>query len=100
MFGKNTAILYFSPKYLAMKVSYLVAIGVVVLFALLFVLDYVHTSAPEGKKPDSKQASVSTQSDSLAPIHKGDIIKNGNSTRDVFKALADDDKTNPDEMKP
>lgn len=87
-----TAILYFGPKYPAMRVSYLVAIGVVVLFALFFVLDYVHTAAPEGKKPDSPQTQVSTQSDSLAPIHKGDIIKNGNSTRDVFKALADDDK--------
>lgn len=83
-----------------MKVSYLVAIGVVVLFALLFVLDYVHTSAPEGKKPDSKQISVATPSDSLEPIHKGDIIKNGNSTRTVFEALADDDKVKPGDTKP
>lgn len=83
-----------------MKVSYLVAIGVVVLFGLLFVLDYLHSSAPEGTKPDSKQIPVSIQSDSLAPIHKGDIIKNGNSTRDVFEALADDDKTHSDDLKP
>ncbi|MEC3881219.1 hypothetical protein [Parapedobacter sp. 10938] len=83
-----------------MRVSYLVAIGVVVLFALFFVLDYVHTSAPEGEKADSLQTPVSIQPDSLAPIHKGDIIKNGNSTRDVFKALADDDKTAPDDRKP
>ncbi len=76
-----------------MKVSYLVAIGVVVLFALFFVLDYVHTAAPGGKESDSLQIPVSSQSDSLAPIHKGYIFKNGNSTRDVFKALADDDKT-------
>ena len=87
-----------------MKVSYWVAIGVVVLFALLFVLDYVHTSAPEGKKPDSKQISVatpsdSTPSDSLELIHKGDILKNGNSTRTVFEALADD-KMNPDNTEP
>lgn len=82
-----------------MKISYLVAIGVVVLFGLLFVLDYLHTSAPERKKPDSKQTQVSTPSDSLAPIRKGDIIKK-NSTRDIFEALTDDDKTKSDEMKP
>ena len=88
-----------------MKVSYVVAIGVVVLFVLLFVLDYVHTSAPEGKKPESKEMSISTPSDStpsdsLESVHKGDIIKNGNSTRTVFEALADDDKMNPDDTKP
>lgn len=83
-----------------MKVSYLVAIGVVVLFGMLFILDYLHPSAPEGKMPDSKQTPVSTRSDSLAPIHKGDIIKNGNSTRDVFEALADDDMINSDDLKP
>lgn len=82
-----------------MKISYLVAIGVVVLFGLLFVLDYRHTSAPERKKPDSQQTPVSTRSDSLAPIHKGDIIKK-NSTRDIFEALADGDETKSDEMKP
>ena len=76
-----------------MKVSYLVAIGVVVLFALLFVLDYAHTSGPEAKKADSKRAPVSIQCDTLMPIHKGNMIKNGNSTRDIFKALASDDTT-------
>ena len=83
-----------------MKVSYLVAIGVVVLFGLLFVLDYAHNSDQEAKKPDFQQPPVLTQRDSLVPIHKGDIIKSGNSTRDVFKALADGDTTNPEGMKP
>ena len=95
-----TAILYFSPKYPVMRVSHLVAVGVVVLFALLFVLDYVHTSAPADKKTDSLQTPVAVRSDSLAPLHTGDIIKSGNSTRAVFKALATDDKINPDDMEP
>ena len=81
-----------------MKVSYLVAIGIIVLFGLFFVLDYVHTSAPAGTPSDSTQTPVSVQPDSLDSIHTGDIIKQ-QSTRDIFKALADDDKTNPD-MKP
>jgi len=75
-----------------MKVSYLVAIGIVVLFVLFFVLDYVQTSAPESKKPDILRTPVSIRPDSLGPIHKGDIIKQ-QSTRDIFEALADDDKT-------
>ena len=78
-----------------MKVSYLVAICIVVLFGLFFVLDYLHTSAPEGTSPDSMQTPISTQPDSLEPIHKGDIIKQ-QSTRDIFDALTDDDKANPD----
>ena len=81
-----------------MKVSYLVAIGIVVLFGLFFVLDYLHTSAPAGKTPDSMHTPVSTLPDSLDSMHTGDIIKQ-QSTRDIFEALADDDKTNPD-MKP
>lgn len=81
-----------------MKVSYLVAIGIIVLFGLFFVLDYLHTSAPAGTPSDSTQTLVSAQPDSLDSIHTGDIIKQ-QSTRDIFKALADDDKTNPD-MKP
>ncbi|HWK98840.1 MAG TPA: hypothetical protein VNQ55_02785 [Parapedobacter sp.] len=81
-----------------MKVSYLIAIGIIVLFGLFFVLDYLHTSAPAGTPPDSTQTPVSAQPDSLDSIHTGDIIKQ-QSTRDIFKALADDDKTNPD-MKP
>ena len=82
-----------------MKVSYLVAIGIVVLFGLFFVLDYVHTAAPEGTKPDSLQIPLSTPSDSLEPIHTGDIIKQ-QSTRDIFEALADDDKDTADGMNP
>lgn len=81
-----------------MKVSHLVAIGIVVLFGLFFVLDYLRTSAPAGRTPDSMQMPVLAQPDSLEPIHKGDIIKQ-QSTRDIFEGLADDDKTNPD-MKP
>lgn len=81
-----------------MKGSYLVAIGLVVLFALFFVLDGIHTSAPAGKKTDSTQTPVSIQPDSLKPIHKGDIIKK-KSTRDIFEALADD-KTKLDAWKP
>lgn len=87
-----TSISYLSPKDPAMRVSYIVAIGMVVLFALLFVLDYVHTSAPADKEADSLRTAVSTPSDSLEPLHKGDIIKQ-QSTRDIFEALADDDKT-------
>ncbi|MGV3764398.1 hypothetical protein [Parapedobacter sp.] len=75
-----------------MRISYLVAIGVVVLFALFFVLDYVHTSAPEAKKTDALPTSVSTPPDSLELIHTGDIIKQ-QSTRDIFKTLVGDDKT-------
>lgn len=77
-----------------MKVSYLIAIGIVVLFGLLFVLDYLHTSAPTDNKPDSTQTLDSIQSDSLEPMHKGNMIKQ-QSTRDIFEALGDDDKTNP-----
>ena len=83
-----------------MKVSYLVAIGVVLLFCLLFVFDYVYTSAPEITKPDSQQTPVSISHDTLAPLHKGRMIKNGNSTRDIFEALAADDTTNIENKKP
>jgi len=81
-----------------MKVSYLVAIGIIVLFGLFFVLDYVHTSAPVGPRHDSTQTPVSAQPDSMDSMHTGDIIKQ-QSTRDIFDALAGDDTTNPD-MKP
>ena len=41
-------------------------------------------------KVSSQEPPVLTQRDSLEPVHEGDIIKSGNSTRDVFKALAAD----------
>lgn len=63
------------------------------LFALLFVLDYVNTSAPAGRTADSLHTPGPTRPDSMALTRKGDIIKTGNSTRDVFNALADDAKT-------
>ena len=85
--------MYLRLKYPVMKVSYVVAVGIVVLFVVLFALDYLRPPAGENKEPELNEAPVPTPADSLEPVHQGNIMKSGNSTRDVFKALAEGDTT-------
>ena len=76
-----------------MKVSYVVAVGIVVLFVVLFALDYLRPAVEKDKAPERVLVTDSVPADSLESVHQGNIMKSGNSTRDVFKALAEGDTT-------